>query len=142
MHKMRLVFGATQDALVNRQIFEEAESLGIPVNIVDEPDICRFIVPANINNRDISVAICTGGAAPGITKLMRKELEADFFPRYACLVACLKKMRNELKKLSTEEKKVFWKNVETLPAIIAKSGNSAIQPMLGKWLNEITSGKK
>jgi siroheme synthase-like protein len=72
---MRLVIGATGDTAVNEKVFRDAEKRGIPSNIVDCPSLCRFIVPAVIQCGDISLAISTAGAAPGITALMRKEIE-------------------------------------------------------------------
>jgi len=41
-----LVIAATDDAAVNRQISEIARQKNIPVNVVDQPELCSFIVPS------------------------------------------------------------------------------------------------
>ncbi|MFZ2089621.1 MAG: NAD(P)-dependent oxidoreductase, partial [Desulfobaccales bacterium] len=43
---MTLVVGATDDQEVNRRVSAAAQARGLFVNIVDAPDLCTFIVPA------------------------------------------------------------------------------------------------
>ena len=42
----RLVIAATDDRAVNRQIAQLANEAGIPVNVVDDPDACTFVLPS------------------------------------------------------------------------------------------------
>ena len=39
----KLVIAATDDVNVNRQVYEDAQQYGIPVNVVDQPELCSFI---------------------------------------------------------------------------------------------------
>jgi len=41
-----LVIAATNDREVNKQISELAQARNIPVNVVDDPELCSFIMPA------------------------------------------------------------------------------------------------
>ena len=41
-----LVIAATDDAAINRALSEHCRSQGIPINVVDEPALCTFILPA------------------------------------------------------------------------------------------------
>jgi uroporphyrin-III C-methyltransferase/precorrin-2 dehydrogenase/sirohydrochlorin ferrochelatase len=42
-----LVIAATDDAGVNRQVAELAKARNVPVNVVDQPALCTFIVPSS-----------------------------------------------------------------------------------------------
>lgn len=131
----RMIIGATDNPAVNEKIFCDAERLGIPVNIVDQPHLCRFIVPAVLSHRDIQITLSTGGAAPGVTAMMRRELGKGFFRKFAPWVAALKTLRPELRRLPVEQKKAFWARVrKTLRSNEIKARPA---PLLKKWLAEI-----
>jgi len=115
MRNARLVIGATDNPRVNERVFLDAESKGLPVNIVDDPRHCRFIVPASFQRGDIQVAVTTGGGAPGVAPLLRKKLEEVITNEYAILVQLLKAQRARIKSLAQEKKETFWKSVVDLP---------------------------
>ncbi len=70
-----LVFAATDQREVNRQVAEHAGTLGIPVNVADAPDECRFIVPARANVEGVQIAVSTGGVDPGTAARVRRRIE-------------------------------------------------------------------
>ncbi|MBI2380487.1 MAG: uroporphyrinogen-III C-methyltransferase [Gammaproteobacteria bacterium] len=71
-----LVVAATDDATVNAQVAADAERAGRPVNVVDTPELCSFIVPAIVDRSPVQVAISTGGAAPVLARRLRSQIEA------------------------------------------------------------------
>ncbi len=71
----RLVFAATADSQLNGRVYQDAESRGIPVNVVDDIQHCRFISPAVIDRSPVQVAISTGGAAPVLARRLRAWIE-------------------------------------------------------------------
>ena len=94
----RVVVAATDDEAVNRQVASDARTAGILVNVVDQPELCDFIVPAQVRRGELLIAIATGGAAPALAKRLRERLEKDFGPEYATLLEALREVREDLKK--------------------------------------------
>jgi precorrin-2 dehydrogenase/sirohydrochlorin ferrochelatase len=95
-----LVIGATDDANTNALISSDARSLGIPVNIVDDPQKCDFILPAVVERGDLAIAIGTGGKSPALARHLRKELEAKYGVEYEILLKILGDLRRQMKSSS------------------------------------------
>lgn len=93
-----LVFAATSDRVLNQAVSEEAQGNGTPVNVVDDPELCSFIVPACVRRGDLVIAISTSGASPMLSKRIRRELETHYGPEYAEFVALLGELREEVKR--------------------------------------------
>jgi len=72
----RLVIVATSRRAINRWIAKLSDSRGIPVNVVDDREASRFIVPAIIDRDPVLVAVSTGGASPVLARRLRERLEA------------------------------------------------------------------
>ena len=70
-----LVIAATGDRDVNRQVSEEARKLGIPVNVVDKPDLCTVIFPAVLRDEPLVIAVSTSGKAPFMAPELRNRLK-------------------------------------------------------------------
>ena len=91
----RLVIVATSRRAVNRWIAKLSESRNIPVNVVDDREASRFIVPAIIDRDPVLVAISTGGASPVLARRLRERLEALIPQRIGALAAWLESLRAE-----------------------------------------------
>lgn len=79
---MVLAIAATNDQATNEAVSAAAQARGLPVNVVDQPALCSFVVPATIRRGELVVAIGTGGNSPALAKKLRLELEARFGPEY------------------------------------------------------------
>ena len=53
-----------------------AREYGVPINVVDRPELCDFTVPSILERGEIVAAVGSGGAAPVLAKRVRTELEA------------------------------------------------------------------
>jgi uroporphyrin-III C-methyltransferase/precorrin-2 dehydrogenase/sirohydrochlorin ferrochelatase len=89
----RLVIVATARRAVNRWIAALSEARGIPVNVVDDREASRFIVPALIDRDPVLVAISTGGASPVLARRLREKLEALIPKRFGELALWLQALR-------------------------------------------------
>ena len=89
----RLVIVATSRRAVNRWIAKLSEVRSIPVNVVDDREASRFIVPAIIDRDPVLVAVSTGGASPVLARRLRERLEAFTPKRLGDLAVWLKDLR-------------------------------------------------
>ena len=92
-----LIIGATDDEKTNALISSDSRSLGIPVNIVDDPQKCDFILPSVVDRGDLTIAIGTGGKSPALARQVRKELEAKYGEEYEILLKILGGLRRQMK---------------------------------------------
>jgi precorrin-2 dehydrogenase / sirohydrochlorin ferrochelatase len=69
-----LVIAAASDEHVNQQIYEDATSRGILVNVVDVPPLCDFYYPAVVRRGPLTVAISSQGESPILAQRLRDEI--------------------------------------------------------------------
>lgn len=93
-----LVIGATDDEKVNAAISRDAKTKGIPVNIVDDPQKCDFILPSLVERGDLTIACSTGGNSPALARHLREELEETYGEEYATLLNILGQLRMKMEK--------------------------------------------
>ncbi|MSQ07176.1 MAG: bifunctional precorrin-2 dehydrogenase/sirohydrochlorin ferrochelatase [Dehalococcoidia bacterium] len=92
-----LVIAATNVWSVNQEICQEAEGLGILLNVADDPDLCNFIAPALVKRGAVTLAISTGGASPALARKLRETLSQEPVLEWADLAEVLARVRQELK---------------------------------------------
>ncbi|HHB92443.1 MAG TPA: uroporphyrinogen-III C-methyltransferase [Thioploca sp.] len=143
LHQYRIVIAATDDEMVNEQVSQLAQTQGIPVNVVDQPQLCTFIMPSIIDRSPVQIAVSTGGASPVLARLLRSRLESVIPANYGKLAEFVASFRNKVKQhLSFNERRRFWEKV--LQGSIAESllaGNKdiatqAIEKLLTKTADE------
>src|SRR6202789_1310008 len=89
----RLVIVATSRRAVNRWIAALSEARAIPVNVVDDREASRFIVPALIDRDPVLIAVSSGGASPVLARRLRERLEALISTRTGRLASWLAELR-------------------------------------------------
>ena len=82
---------------VNREIYEEAERLGVLLNVVDDPDLCSFIAPSVVKREPVTLAISTGGASPALARKLRETLAHAEALEWADLADVLARARRIVK---------------------------------------------
>lgn len=135
-----LVIAATNDRNVNRQVSELARARNIPVNVVDDPELCSFIMPAILDRSPLMVAFSSGGASPVLTRMMRGKLETMIPQNYSCLAAFAERFRELVKQRVTNpaKRRIFWENaLEGLVAEKVLTGDeSSAEKMLQQMLKD------
>ena len=108
-----LVVAATHIKEINQQVSTEAESLKIPCNVVDNPDICSFIMPSIIDRDPVQIAISTGGASPVLARLIRTNLESCTPSAYGKLAHLVSGYRESVKNAfpKVDERRKFWESI-------------------------------
>jgi precorrin-2 dehydrogenase/sirohydrochlorin ferrochelatase len=91
-----LVIGATDDEKTNLLISRDAREKGIPVNIVDDPQKCDFILPAIVERGGLVIAIGTGGKSPALARHLREELEVSYGAEYDIFLQILGDLRSQM----------------------------------------------
>ncbi len=73
-----LIIAATSSREVNEQVSLDARSLHIPVNVVDNPELCTVIFSAVWRDDPLIVAVSTSGHAPFMARDIRNRLAEDY----------------------------------------------------------------
>jgi precorrin-2 dehydrogenase/sirohydrochlorin ferrochelatase len=92
-----VVVAATNDQQLIEAIWSETQERGQLVNIVDVPRYCNFIVPSILRRGQLTIAVSTEGASPGLSKRIRHELEEHFPPTYGTYIQLASIVRKHLR---------------------------------------------
>ncbi len=108
-----LVISAVNSKEVNAQVSDHAKLLNIPVNVVDQPELCTVIFPSIVDRNPMLVAISSGGSAPVLARMLRTKLESIIPSGYGRLARLAGKFRPLVKEKITDpnSRKAFWENI-------------------------------
>ncbi|MFT8314526.1 MAG: bifunctional precorrin-2 dehydrogenase/sirohydrochlorin ferrochelatase [Clostridium sp.] len=90
-----LVYAATNEKDINEKIYKQCNEKNILVNVVDEPDICNFIVPSKIKRGDLTIAVSTNGKSPMLAKKIREDLEQIYDDKFEIFLDIMGQIRKE-----------------------------------------------
>jgi precorrin-2 dehydrogenase/sirohydrochlorin ferrochelatase len=135
-----LVYAATDDPELHRELAVEARALGIPINVIDVPELCTFISPAVVKRGDLEIAISTSGASPAFAARLRRKLEEQFGAEYALTLEVLRAARRRLHadEIDPAERMSRLKDLANseLPDAIAAGDVAATERILAAYLGE------
>jgi uroporphyrin-III C-methyltransferase/precorrin-2 dehydrogenase/sirohydrochlorin ferrochelatase len=90
----RLVYAATGDRALDAAVSRAAKAAGIPINVVDAPELSTFITPAIVDRAPVTVAIGTEGAAPVLAREVKSRLEALLPANFGALASRAQGLRD------------------------------------------------
>ena len=93
-----LAVGADAPEAELRALSQAAQRAGLPVNVVDRPELCSFIMPALVDRDPITVAISSAGAAPVLARMVRARIEALLPPALGRLAVLADSFKAELRR--------------------------------------------
>ncbi|MBN9020319.1 MAG: uroporphyrinogen-III C-methyltransferase [Rhizobiales bacterium] len=105
-----LFFAASGEAERDRALAGIGREAGVPVNVVDRPDLCDFYVPAIVNRAPLAIAISTEGTGPVLARHVRARIEAMLAPAIGDLAALAESLRERVAAqiTGTEARRRFW----------------------------------
>jgi uroporphyrin-III C-methyltransferase / precorrin-2 dehydrogenase / sirohydrochlorin ferrochelatase len=109
----RLVIAATDSRQLNEQVSAVAHQHNIPVNVVDCPELCSFIMPAVVDRSPVVVALSSGGGSPLLTRLLKAKIENLLHPAYSRLAEVAEQNRQRVKSAIGDAvmRRRFWEGL-------------------------------
>lgn len=138
-----MVFVATNDAAVNREVVEQCRYRRILVNAVDDPPNCDFYVPAVVRRNSLVVGISTEGKSPLYARKLKEQLEQLISEEYGQFVDIMGEQREYIKQVIPDierRKKVFQALVDSDILELLKSGDGErvkerMEECMSSWLD-------
>ncbi len=135
-----LAIAATDNDVVNRQVSEAAQASGIPVNVVDQPELCSFIVPAIVDRSPLVIAISSSGSSPVLSRKIKELVEIHVPQRAGELAALLDSFRGRVKTtIKAFDKRVrFWESVfdSAIPELVYSGQDETARGLLEARLSD------
>ncbi|RLT97378.1 siroheme synthase CysG [Ketobacter sp.] len=112
-----LAIAATDDQALNACVSQDAKARNIPVNVVDNPALCTFILPSIVDRSPIVMAVSSGGQSPVLARLIRAKLESTIPASYGRLAHIVGRFRDQAKARFSDvnQRRGFWEEVLTGP---------------------------
>jgi uroporphyrin-III C-methyltransferase/precorrin-2 dehydrogenase/sirohydrochlorin ferrochelatase len=90
-----------------------AKSVGLPINVMDDPVHSTFIFPAIVDRGDVVVAIGTGGSSPVVARRVREKIETVLPARIGDLARFIARFRKSIhgRIPDTPLRRRFWERV-------------------------------
>jgi precorrin-2 dehydrogenase / sirohydrochlorin ferrochelatase len=105
-----LVVAATNDPVVQQQIYNDAERAGIFVNAVDDPDRCSFILPAVERRGPVIIAVSTQGRSPSLAGQLRDHIAARLPDGLAEMAESVSEQRRAVQSRGESTEDIVWPN--------------------------------
>ena len=108
-----VIIAATDDDKTNAMVSSLAHESGIPINVVDSPDLSSFIMPSIVDRSPIVIAISSAGKAPVLARIIRAKLETIIPSAYGNLAEIAGEYRHKVKQrfVNLKDRRKFWESV-------------------------------
>jgi precorrin-2 dehydrogenase/sirohydrochlorin ferrochelatase len=139
-----LVVSATDSQEVNRRVWKDATAAGILVNVVDQPDLCTFVLPATVSRGDLLITVSTAGGSPALARRIREKIEKEIDPAFADHLSLLQEIRPTVKatRLSSRQRTRLFKEMagEKVLGVLKRRGKKAARKLIRRMLSEAVEG--
>jgi uroporphyrin-III C-methyltransferase/precorrin-2 dehydrogenase/sirohydrochlorin ferrochelatase len=127
-----LVYAATGNQDQDRLVADWARRQGLPVNVVDRPELCSFTTPAVVDRSPIVIAVGTGGAAPVLAQRVRAAIDRLLPSRLGAVATLAEGFRPTVRAVLPEgsARRRFWQRfLDGAAAQAALNGDEATARM-------------
>ncbi|MBK8175346.1 MAG: uroporphyrinogen-III C-methyltransferase [Rhodospirillales bacterium] len=123
------------DPALAARISAAAQVAGVPVNVVDQPELCTFVWPAIIDRDPITVAVTSAGASPVLARSVRARIEALLPANLGRLARFADNFRGAVKatRRTGGQRRRFWERFFSGPvaaAVLSGADSAARERML------------
>ena len=134
-----LVVAATDEPELNGAVSEDAAGARLFCNVVDQPALCSFQVPAVVRRGLLQIAVSTGGASPALARRIRLALEEVYGPAYGQLLDALLGLRAHFQRKYPQDQQQRQRLLESFidssaPDLLLRDGDTqAFLVELERW---------
>ncbi len=136
-----LVFAATNNSQVNAQIYADASGMGILCSRCDAPAAGDFINPAVQRCGPVILAVTSGGASPGLSGDLARQLAAELDPVQIKQIELSARWRDRVLQSipSSEHRRRLLQRLsgEAMRDTIRQCGEAGAETLFQKWLQEV-----
>ena len=141
-----LVIVAGACLAVSEAVSRAAQQRAIPVNVMDEPHLCSFIMPAIVDRSPVLLAVTSGGTAPLLASKLRQWLDAALPERLGALASLAGRFRPLVRRRLRDPaaRRHFWERVLggkvarlALAGEDAAAGTALLEELEGERANEV-----
>jgi uroporphyrin-III C-methyltransferase/precorrin-2 dehydrogenase/sirohydrochlorin ferrochelatase len=130
-----LVIAASGDDRLDATVSQAAREAGIPVNVVDRPELASFVMPAIIDRDPLVIAVSSGGTAPVLARRIRAQIEALLPANLGRLARFAERFRSAVRatRRSSAVRRRFWEDFFKGPlsaSVLAGDDKQACEGML------------
>jgi uroporphyrin-III C-methyltransferase / precorrin-2 dehydrogenase / sirohydrochlorin ferrochelatase len=108
-----LVVAATDDRALNACVARAAEAAQRFCNVVDDPALCSFIMPAIVDRSPVTIAIGSGGRSPVLARWIKGLLETLLPARLGALAELTGRWRTRVRDAvpGAAARRQFWEGI-------------------------------
>ena len=141
-----LIIAATDDRSMNAEVAQVAENEKRLCNVVDDPALCSFIMPAIIDRDPITIAVSSGGHSPVISRWIKGIIESVLPARLDALGRLAGRWRGPVRNAikGADERRRFWEEMLAGPipeqVFAGQDCDDALDAALKRWHETTNSG--
>jgi precorrin-2 dehydrogenase/sirohydrochlorin ferrochelatase len=129
-----LAIAATGDESVNARVAADAQARNILVNVVDQPALCTFTLPAVMRRGDLAIAVTTNGRCPSLSAVLRDEIMERYGPEYREVAELFGQLREEMIALGWDGRRIMQAVSQMYRSGIAGMVKAADRALLREFL--------
>ena len=108
-----LIVAATDDHVTNARVAADSRAARRLCNVVDDPELCSFVMPAIVDRAPVTIAIGSSGLSPVLTRWIKGLLETLLPERLGAVAALAGRWRERVRAAipDADERRRFWERV-------------------------------
>jgi uroporphyrin-III C-methyltransferase/precorrin-2 dehydrogenase/sirohydrochlorin ferrochelatase len=108
-----VIVAATDDRELNARVARACEAQKRFCNVVDDPKLCSFIMPAIIDRDPVTIAVASGGRSPVLSRWIKGLIETSLPSRLGAFAELTGRWRDRVRHAlpKTGDRRHFWERL-------------------------------